>query len=274
MAASNMKAAATPKLSEMNLVSVTKEQEESLEFPVGCSVLWKLQDETFERGVVSKAWLDKNPPINIVFEVEPLNGESKQMKAATELAFDTHCPVYIKSLSTDNTSLREGEVLLSRTDNTEKTSYTILVKAEANEFQLIHDVPASQLKYRKIEKEITSPSLSRHASNNSESNDQDLHAEEKSQSTKEDEPEKLNTPDRDMNDGCDMSISTSNSTISTRPSLSTPRGGRGDNVIRWNEQSIDIQLPSWFVSDNAVKDHLRCKFTIFCRSYYIRSCMM
>ena len=213
MAASNMKAAATPKLSEMNLVSVTKEQEESLEFPVGCSVLWKLQDETFERGVVSKAWLDMNPPINIMFEVEPLNGESKQMKAATELAFDTHCPVYIKSLSTDNTSLREGEVLLSRTDNTEKTSYTILVKAEANEFQLIHDVPASQLKYRKIEKEITSPSLSRHASNNSESNDQDLHAEEKSQSTKEDEPEKLNTPGRELSDRCDMSISTSNSTI-------------------------------------------------------------
>jgi hypothetical protein len=272
VAASNMKAAATPKLSEMNLVSVTKEQEESLEFPVGCSVLWKLQDETFERGVVSKAWLDMNPPINFVYEVEPLNGESKQMKAATELAFDTHCPVYIKSLSTDNASLREGEVLLSRTDNTTKTCYTILVKAEANEFQLIHDVPASQLKYRKIEKENTSPpSLSRRASNNSESKDQDLQEEEKSQSTKEDEPEKLKTPDRDMNDRCDMSISTSNSTISTRPSLSTPRGGRGDNVIRWNEQSIDIQLPSWFASDNAVKDHLRCKFIIyFCRSYYIR----
>jgi hypothetical protein len=274
VAASNMKAAATPKLSEMNLVSVTKEQEESLEFPVGCSVLWKMQDETFERGVVSKAWLDMNPPINLVYEVEPLNGESGQMKAATELAFDTHCPVYIKSPSTDKTSLREGEVLLSRTDNTAKTCYTILVKADANEFQLIHDVPASQLKYRKIERENTSPSLSRRASNNSESNDQDLHAEEKSQSTKEDKPEKLNTPDRELNDRCDMSISTSNSTISTRPSLSTPRGGRGDNVIRWNEQSIDIQLPSWFVSDNAVKDHLRCKFTFFFAglTIYVSSC--
>jgi len=262
--ASNVTAATVKsKLTEMNLVSVTKEQEESLEFPIGCRVLWKLQDESFHRGVVSSAWLNMNPPIKLVYEVEPLDGKSKQKKCASVLAFDTHCPVYIKSSPTDNNSLIEGEVLLSRTIDM-KTFYTILLNKEGNEFQLKQDVPSDLIRFRKITKEKPSPS--RRVTNVSESNNKDLHSEQKSQtrtnSEKEAQPKELNSREKEVNGHCDMSISTSNSTISTRESvrMSTPRGRSFGNGARWDERSIDIELPRWFVSDNRVKDHLACKY--------------
>ena len=259
VAASNVTAATVkPKLSQ-NLVSVAKEQEDSLEFPLGCHVLWKLQDDSFHRGVVSSAWLDMDPPIQLVYEVGPLDGdgESKQMICASELAFDTHCPVYIKSSPTDDTSLVEGEVLISRTDDT-KTFYTILVKKEGNEFQIKQDIPSNLLRFRKITKENVSP-LQR-VTNGSKSNNEDMHTEPQSQ---KDPPKQLNSHEKNVNELCDMSILTSNSTIATRDSerMSTPRGrGRSGNGTRWDERSIDIELPNWFVSDNAVKDHLKCKY--------------
>ena len=264
VAASNVTAAtAKPKLSEMNLVSVTKEQEESLDFPIGCQVLWKLQDESFQRGVVALAWLNMTQTISLVYEVEPLSGESKQMKCASELAFDTRCPVYIKSSLTGNNPLVEGEVLLSRTDGT-KTLYTILVKTEGNEFQLKHDVSSDLVGFRKITNKNTSSS--RRVTDVSEPNNQDLHSEQKprpkTNSAKEAQPKRVNSPEKEVNGHCDMSISTSNSTISTRDSgrMSTPRGRSGNrNGTIWDGRSIDIELPKWFVSDNAVKDHLRCK---------------
>mmetsp|Transcript_31937 Transcript_31937/g.54476 ORF Transcript_31937/g.54476 Transcript_31937/m.54476 type:complete len:1288 (-) Transcript_31937:917-4780(-) len=176
VAASNVTAATVkPNLSEMNLVSVTKEQAESLDFPIGCEVLWKLQDESFQRGVVALAWLNMTQTISLVYEVEPLSGESKQMKCASELAFDTRCPVYIKSSPTDNNALVEGEVLLSRTDG-KKTLYTILVKKEGNEFQLKHDVPSDLVGFRKITNKNNSPS--RRVTDVSEPNNQDLHSEQ------------------------------------------------------------------------------------------------
>jgi hypothetical protein len=139
--------AITPDWSQMKLHEVTKEQEGSLHFPVGCRVLWKLQDESFHRGVVSSAWLDMNPPIKVVYEVDTLNGESKQKKIDSELAFDTHCLVYIKSSGTD-ASLVEGEVLFSRRDNNE-TFYTVQIEKEGNEFQIMHDVPANLVQCRR-----------------------------------------------------------------------------------------------------------------------------
>jgi len=228
------------KLSEMKLVSATKEQEESLEFPLGCHVLWKLHDESFQRGVVSSAWLNMIPPIRFVYKVEPLNGESKQIKSACELAFDTRCPVYINSSPTDNNNhLVEGEVLLSRTDDT-KTLYTILIKKKGNEFQLEHDVPSDLVRFRKAEKENNSPS--QRVPNVSEPN---LHSEEREAQTK------MKGPEREIIGHCGMSISTSNSTISTKDSghMSTLRGHR-------DGRSIDIELPHWLVSDNAVREHL------------------
>jgi hypothetical protein len=138
-----------PSWSQMNLVEVTKEQEGSLQFPVGCRVLFNLQDESFRRGVVTKAWFDMTPPnVDIVYEVESLNGESKQKKMASELAFDTRCRVHIKSSETDNDSLDEGEVLLSRRDG-KNTFYTIQIEKEGNEFQIMHDVPANLVQCRK-----------------------------------------------------------------------------------------------------------------------------
>jgi hypothetical protein len=180
---------------------------------------------------------------------------------ASVLAFDTHCPVYIKSSPTDNNSLVEGEVLFSRTVDT-KTFYTILIKREGNEFQLKEDVSSDLVRFRKVTKEKPSPS--RRLANVSESNKKDSHSEQKSQtktnSAKEVKP-KLNSCEKEVGRHCDMSISTSNSTISTRDSvrMSTPRGLSG-NGARWDERSIDVELPRWFVSDNRVKDHLTCKY--------------
>lgn len=278
VAVSNVTAVTTkPKLSEMNLVSLTKDQEESLEYPIGCPVLWKLQDDSFQRGEVASAKLNMIQPIGIVYEVEPLQKESKQMKCSSELTFDTHCPVYLNSSPTDNNILVEGEVLLSRTDNA-KTFYTILLKRETNEFQLKHDVPSDLLTFRKVTKESTSPS--RRVTDVSEPNHTvQLHSEQKSQtminSAKEVQPKRLASPEKEVlaspekevNGHCDMSISTSNSTISTRDSgrMSTPRGRDGNrNGGVWDGRSIDIELPDWLVSDNRVKDHLACKYFCEC----------
>lgn len=267
VAVSNVTAATTkPKLSEMNLVSLEEDQEESLEYPIGCPVLWKLQDDSFQRGEVASAWLNTNQPIGIVYEVEPLQKESKQMKCASELTFDTHCPVYLKSSLTDNNTLVEGEVLLSRTDDA-KTLYTILLKKETNEFQLKHDVPSDLLTFRKAAKESTS--TSQRVTEASELNQPvQLHTVQKPQtkthSAKEVKPKLLASPEKEVNSHCDMSISTSNSTISTRDSgrMSTPRGlgGNTSNGGVWDGRSIDIELPDWLVSDNRVKDHLACKY--------------
>ena len=233
-------ASGKPQSPEMNLVSVTKDQEASLEFPLGCRVLLKLQDESFQRGVITSAWLDMNPPVNLLYEVEPINGESKQKKTAAELAFDTRCPIHFISSSDNN--LVEGEVLFSRTDCT-SSLYTIILKKEGNEFEIMHDVPANLVKFRKIEKENSRPS------DQTETN-----------STKKDQDKQWNPGEHEVNWQFETA---SNSTISTRDStrVSTPRGrGHCDNGTRWDECSIVIRLPHWFVSDNAMKDHLRCKF--------------
>eukprot|EP00986_Skeletonema_menzelii_P013768 scaffold8377_cov139-Skeletonema_menzelii.AAC.4 len=249
--------------SEMKLAAVTKEQEEILEFPIGCPVLWKLQDGSLHKGKVAAAWLNMKGSINLVYEVHPLDKKSKQMKCASELTFDTHCPVYIKSSPTDSDTVVEGEVLLSRTDDT-KTLYTILLLKEGNEFQLKHDVPFDLLRFRKVAKENSVSS--QRVTENSESNSKvSLHSEQKSEtktnSAKEVQPKQLNFPEKEGSGHCDMSISTSNSTISTRDSgrMSTPRGRSGNRNTIWDGRSIDIELPDWFVSDNRVKDHLCCE---------------
>ena len=243
----------TSKPADMNLIEMTREQEEGLEFPIGCRVLWQLQDESFQRGVVSSGFFNMNPPVQLVYEVMPLHGESKQIKFSHELAFDTHSPVYLKT-TTDKSSPDEGEVLLSKNIADEKTLYTILIKKEGNQFHLKYDVPSDQVSLKKTaESSASSPEQSANLS--------DLHAEQephaKTMLPKETTPKILKSP----GENCDMSISTSNSTISTRDSgqLSTPRGRIG-NAAHWDKRSIDIVLPHWFVSDNEIKDHLGCKF--------------
>ncbi len=133
------------------------------------------------------------------------------MKCASELAFDTHCPIYIKSSPTDSNIEVEGEVLLSRTDDA-KTLYTILLLQEGNEFQLKHDVPFDLLTFRKVAKENTIPT--RRVTENSESkNKVSLHSEQKSEtktdSAKEVQPKQLRFPEKEGSGHCDMSISIS-----------------------------------------------------------------
>ena len=256
----------------MNLCAVSPEQEKCLDFPIGCPVMWKMhvQDEVFQRGVVSSAFLAMSPPYGVVYEVNQLNGDSKQKKLPFELVFDTYCPVYVKSSPKDNTGLLdEGEILLNRTDGTE-TMYTIQLNNEANEFQLIRDVPSSLVKYRKIEKEnvgysrrvTTEPSNDEGSSSHVDHMTQSQTNLSQSQTnpTNEDEPRRMNSDWNWWNqydEHCSMSMSTSNSTISTKESaLARFTGG---NTNKWNGQSIGINLPSWFFHDNGEKYRLNRK---------------
>jgi hypothetical protein len=252
----------------MNLCEVSPEQEKCLDFPIGCPVMWKLdvQDEAFQRGVVSSAFLAMSPPYGVVYEVQQINGDSKQKKMPSELVFDTYCPVYVKSSPKDNTGLLdEGEILLNRTDGLE-TMYTIQLKREANEFQLIRDVPSTLVKYRKIEKENVGYSRRVTTEPNSDDDSSSL-VDHVSQSetnltkeeprAKEDEPKQMNSDWNWWNqyvEPCSMSMSTSNSTISTKESALARITGN-----QWNGRSIDILLPQWLVHKNGEKYRLNRK---------------
>ena len=207
------------------------------EYPIGCPVMWNMNDNSFNCGIVSSK---STKGMQYVI----MDGEKSNSKLVPgeSLLFGIDCPVYIAPSCGDKTPLLQGKVLMYT-----NKSYTIFINKEGNQFQVMTGVTQDRVKFRRVEEESSAPQPNKIAVA-SELNDNVQKEKAPSQQPQVEKP-------RYDNDNSTIT-SLDSAQASSRRQLAT------GSIPRKQGDSVDcrIYFPHWLIPDTVSRQRLFCEY--------------
>ena len=239
-------------LNDNTASSTTKHKKSDVikEFPIGCSVMWNMNDNSFNCGIVSS-----KPTKGMQYVVMDGEKSNSKLVPGESLLFGIDCPVYVAPSCKDKTPLLKGKVLMYT-----RKAYTILINKEGNQLQVMTGVTQDRVTFRRVEKVDSSAPPNKIAAA-SELND----TQKEKAPSQQPQPEKprWQAPPSHKKAVEDNDNSTITSLDSAQASSwrqlangSIPRK-QGDNV-----ENVDcrIYFPHWLIPDTASRQRLFCEY--------------
>ena len=230
---------------------VTEQNEPNMtEFPIGCPVMWNMNDNSFNCGTVSSK-LTKGKQ----YEVVDREKSNSKLVPAESLSFGIDCPVNVAPSCEDKSPLLQGKVLMHT-----KKSYTILINKEGNQFQVMTGVTQDRVTFRRVEEVESSAAQPNKIAVAPELNDnvqkEKLPSPQQPHSDKPRwQPPSLHKKAIEDND---------NSTITSLDSAqaSSRRQLAGGSIPRKQSDNVDcrIYFPHWMIPDNVSRQRLFCEY--------------
>jgi len=236
-----VKAGAQSVLNDNTSSSAIKRKESDLikELPIGCPVMWNMNDDSFNCGTVSS-----KPTKGKQYEVVDKEKSNSKLVPGESLSFGIDCPVYVASSCEDKSPLLQGKVLTYT-----NKSYTILINKEGNQIQVMTGVTQDRVSFRRVEEEVESSAAQPYnIAVASELND---NIQKKTPPSQQPQVEK---PRYDNDNSTITSLDSAQA--SSRRQLAT------GSIPRKQGDSVDcrIYFPHWLIPDTASRQRLFCEY--------------
>jgi len=231
-----VKAGAQSVLNDNTSSSAIKQKESDLikELPIGCPVMWNMNDDSFNCGTVSS-----KPTKGKQYEVVDGEKSNSKLVPGESLLFGIDCPVYVASSCEDKSPLLQGKVLMYT-----NKSYNILINKEGNQIQVMTGVTQDRVSFRQVaEAELSAAS-----------NKPDHVNDEVQKETPPSQQPQVEKPRYDNDNSTITSLDSAQA--SSRRQLAT------GSIPRKQGDSVDcrIYFPHWLIPDTVSRQRLFCEY--------------